>query len=309
MDIPVPPVFLYERDFNSYEVMDGQQRITAIKDFYDNGFALKGLETWPELNGRSYKGLPEKIKAGIDRRSITSIVLLKESTGSEEEASILRETVFERLNTGGIKLERQEIRNALYRGLFNDAVDALSRWDLFRTVWDLPLYVPQEIDTNRELVEDPFFSKMSDKEMILRFFALRHVEHYKGGMQAFLDLYMRKAMKFQPEGVDFLHDLYMDTLILADGLYGDLLFRAFSPEADEWDGKPHKAFYDAVMIGLQPFLRYRNLLYAQRETIITATEMLFSRYPLGTFTGRGNTKSDIQERISLFSNMIREAIA
>ena len=72
MNIPVPPVFLYERDYNSYEVMDGQQRITAIRDFYANTFKLRGLETWPELNGRSYATLPEKIRAGIDRRSITS---------------------------------------------------------------------------------------------------------------------------------------------------------------------------------------------------------------------------------------------
>lgn len=69
MNIPVPPVFLYERDYNSYEVMDGQQRITAIRDFYANAFKLRGLETWPELNGRTYATLPEKIRAGIDRRS------------------------------------------------------------------------------------------------------------------------------------------------------------------------------------------------------------------------------------------------
>jgi Protein of unknown function DUF262 len=65
MNIPVPPVFLYERDFNSYEVMDGQQRITAIRDFYANTFKLRGLETWPELNGRSYTTLPEKFGRGL----------------------------------------------------------------------------------------------------------------------------------------------------------------------------------------------------------------------------------------------------
>ena len=81
MNIPVPPVFLYEKEYNCYEVMDGQQRITTIRDFYANGFKLKGLEIWPELNNRSYNTLPEKIKAGIDRRSITSIVLLKEFYG------------------------------------------------------------------------------------------------------------------------------------------------------------------------------------------------------------------------------------
>ncbi len=54
MNIPVPPVFLYERDFNAYEVIDGQQRITALRDFYANTFKLRGIERWPELNGRTY---------------------------------------------------------------------------------------------------------------------------------------------------------------------------------------------------------------------------------------------------------------
>ena len=54
INIPVPPIILYEREYNSYEVMDGQQRITAIKDFYSNNLELTGLELWPELNGRTY---------------------------------------------------------------------------------------------------------------------------------------------------------------------------------------------------------------------------------------------------------------
>ncbi|MHC5675990.1 DUF262 domain-containing protein [Nostoc sp.] len=34
INIPVPPIVLYEKEFNFYEVMDGQQRITALRDFY-----------------------------------------------------------------------------------------------------------------------------------------------------------------------------------------------------------------------------------------------------------------------------------
>src|SRR6266571_3164906 len=40
MNIPVPPLFVYETQFNTYEVMDGQQRINAIKSFYDNEIVL-----------------------------------------------------------------------------------------------------------------------------------------------------------------------------------------------------------------------------------------------------------------------------
>ena len=54
MNVPVPPCFLFESEFARYEVMDGQQRITTIRDFYENNFKLKGLEQWPELNGRQY---------------------------------------------------------------------------------------------------------------------------------------------------------------------------------------------------------------------------------------------------------------
>jgi len=44
MNVPVPPLFVYEADLAKYEVMDGQQRITALLDFYTNKLELQGLE-------------------------------------------------------------------------------------------------------------------------------------------------------------------------------------------------------------------------------------------------------------------------
>lgn len=76
MNVPVPPVFLYECDLARYEVMDGKQRLTALKEFYEDKFALKGLEYWPELEGRTYSKLPGKVRDGIDRRYISSIFLV-----------------------------------------------------------------------------------------------------------------------------------------------------------------------------------------------------------------------------------------
>lgn len=308
MNIPVPPVFLYERDYNSYEVMDGQQRITAIRDFYANSIKLRGLETWPELNGRSYATLPEKIRAGIDRRSITSIVLLKESTESEEEASLLRETVFDRLNTGGIKLERQEIRNALYRGAFNDMLHEVTRTDDFREVWGLPRWVEGEIETNPSLISDPFFAKMADAEVVLRFFALRHADHYRRGMQGFLDIYMRRATKFPEDDVLQLKDLYQRTLHLAREIYSDLIFRPYLPERETWDSKPHRAFQDAVMIGLSERLTDELTLKQKSFDVIERTKTLFETHRDGTFTGRGNTKQDVKDRIDLYRRMLSEIL-
>src|SRR5580698_9935907 len=127
MNVPVPPLFVYESDLAKYEVMDGQQRITAVLDFYTNRLRLTGLEQWPELNGRIYSDLPTEIRKGLDRRSISYIVLLKESATTSEEEALLRQQVFERLNTGGVQLSHQEIRNSLYQGKFNDLLLNLAR--------------------------------------------------------------------------------------------------------------------------------------------------------------------------------------
>lgn len=305
INVPVPPIFLYEKDFNSYEVMDGQQRIAAIKDFYDNKYALSGLQHWPELNGRYYHNLPSLVKSGIDRRSISSIVMLKESAPQDEEALLLRQIVFERLNTGGIKLERQEIRNALYQGAFNDLIIRLSRHPVIRTAWGLPLYHRDEIKKgDPKLLEDPFFQKMEDAEIILRFFALRNVENYRKGMQGFLDIYMMGASQFNSSDVRQLEDVFHRTADLAFSIYEDNLFRPYDIRKNSWAKNPQKAFYDAVMVGLSNNLEKTEYLIKRKEKILQQTIVLFQHHPSGTFTGRGNTKSDIQNRISLFSEMI-----
>jgi hypothetical protein len=91
--------------------MDGQQRITAIQDFYENKLSLTGLELWPELNGRTYNQLPQKIRAGIDRRSISSTVIIAESTSDPEEALFLKQKTLSVL-TGGVDLSSyRQVRN------------------------------------------------------------------------------------------------------------------------------------------------------------------------------------------------------
>ena len=74
MNIPVPPIFIYETDFNRYQVMDGLQRITAIMDFYKDCYELEELTQWPELNGKKYSQLPRKVKEGIDTGKYRCIV-------------------------------------------------------------------------------------------------------------------------------------------------------------------------------------------------------------------------------------------
>lgn len=298
INIPVPPIFLYERAFNSYEVMDGQQRVTAIADFYKNRFKLKGLDLWPELNGLTYLELPNKIRAGLDRRSISSIVLLKESAPEEEDAILLRQLVFERLNTGGVKLERQEIRNSLSHGLFNDLLHELARDDLFRKIWGLPKFEPEEFtDHKRPIYEISFFKTMEDIEVVLRFFALRHMQQFRYGIQGFLDLYMIRSKDFDKEDISYLAELYRSTLACAYSIYGDNVFRIHE------NGKATKGMYDAVMVPLSEFAPHFEKLVVHRDEIARCSMEIIDKAGASAFTGRASTRKDVENRMRLFRDL------
>lgn len=96
INIPVPPIFMYEIEFGRYEVMDGLQRISTIIDFYSDLYELEGLTEWPELNGKKYSELPQKIKEGIDRRQLSMVSLLKESAKTQLQEQKMKRMVFER---------------------------------------------------------------------------------------------------------------------------------------------------------------------------------------------------------------------
>jgi hypothetical protein len=309
MNLPVPPLFLYERDFNRFEVMDGQQRITALAEYYDNSFALTGLESWPELNGRKYKALPPKIRDGLDRRSITSVVMLKESAPDEESAMLLKRIVFERLNTGGVKLGRQEIRNSLFQGPLNNTLLSLSELPDFRKAWGIPT-VSRLSDGSPplELMQNGMYSRMEDAELVLRFLALRHAKHLQGGMQGFLDRYMIRARVFTADDLSFLEGLFRRTISLCTDVYEGHVFRPFNPSTASWEKRPQKAFADCVMVGLSRHLPNEAVIRSRKSAVLDGTKQLFRDHSRTTFTGAANTRADVQNRIRLFRSMVTAVV-
>jgi len=309
MNVPVPPLFVFESDYAKYEVMDGQQRISAIKDFYSNKLRLQGLEQWPELNGRIYDTLPSEIRKGIDRRSVSYFVLLKESAVSSEEEMLLRQQVFERLNTGGVRLSNQEIRNSIYHGKFNQLLLDVVKSNIFRAAWGIPAYSSEE-DTNPsdKLLAVPLYAQMRDVEIALRFFALRHADQYRRGMAGFLDLYSVRSRSFTDADMEFLKNLFNETLALAHQVFEDNLFRPWDTDRKQWSSRPQVAFADSVMVGFSRHLSDKALLSNRRLRIQEATKLLYETNEPGTFTGQRNTKKDVQQRITLFDEMLSQVL-
>ncbi|TRT62470.1 MAG: DUF262 domain-containing protein [Microcystis aeruginosa Ma_QC_C_20070703_M131] len=314
MNIPVPPLILYETSYNSYQVMDGQQRITAIENFYNNKLKLTGLDIWPELEGRTYESLPAKIKDGINRRAISTIVVITESLSDTEEALSLKQLVFERLNTGGVSLSRQEIRNCIYSGKFNELLLKLSENTIFAKAWDIPIY------NQEKLKENGFYKKMEDVELILRFFALRDIDQYTGNLSKYLDNYMmKKSLNFSDENIQEFEQVFNQTIELVSNIYQDQLFKPFDSKTKTHKSKAYKVYYDAVMISFSNHLSDYQELITRKSAIIQETISLFTqdsqgithqdkKLKKGLFTGEGDSKDDFKARIQIFDSLIQRVL-
>lgn len=304
INIPVPPIILYEVSYKCYQVIDGHQRISAIRNFYEGKLILEGFEIWPELNGLTYHELPPQIREGIDNGSISSIVMIPESGPDNEKSLLLKQKAFERFNYDRLALSNQEVRNCLYQGPFNGLLLELSAHEIFKQAWGIPLDPDPE-----NLTPNTLYDKMEDLELVLRFFALRHVEQFTNGMKDFLDLYMIKSLEFTTEDIEVLKRLFLAVLNLGFTIYEAVLFKPFDVQKNEWETTPNKDYYDAVMVGLSRHLENAQLLTERKAFVIEATQALFNRPEAGLLTGKGKSKADIQKRITLVDEMLAQVIA
>lgn len=308
MNIPIPPIFLYEYEFSKYEVMDGLQRLTAIKEFYDDKFSLEGLEYWKELNGKKYSELPQEIKSGIDRRYLSSLILLKETANSKTKADEMKQLVFERINSGGVKLEYQESRNALHSGNFNDLVITLSRNEYFCKIFDIPI---SEEETE-ELANNTMYKTMADVEMVVRFFAMRYLDEYEGiSLKVFFDKFTDSANKLPQSVLDDYQHVFEQTIKLVYDIYGEQAFCLYKQVSgkQQWylTRNPKKTIYDPVMTVLSQKLDYADTFNNNKDKVMAATIELMKNQP-ELFNGRKGTKSDIAKRIDAFDAMFNKFI-
>ncbi|MPQ76166.1 DUF262 domain-containing protein [Hydrogenovibrio sp. JE_KL2] len=179
LNIPVPFIYIsqdvdvdeeVENDISRYSVIDGQQRLTAIYEFFKNKYALDGLDVLRELNGSFYKDLPSFLIRRLEERTIRCLRIDSTLDGQ------VKYDIFERLNSGSVKLEAQELRNAVCRGPFKDLIKKLAKSDDFVALANL--------DPEGKRVE-----KMEDEELVVRYFALSFengYQSYKGGFKKFL---------------------------------------------------------------------------------------------------------------------------
>ncbi|NOT32994.1 MAG: DUF262 domain-containing protein [Candidatus Eisenbacteria bacterium] len=210
LGLPVPGIFLVKEQSGRLLVLDGHQRLFTLHSYYQGvihaeEYRLQGVQE--RFAGKRYKDLDTEDRRRLDD-SIIHATVVRQDEPSEDQSSIY--VIFERLNTGGVNLQPQEIRVALYHGELVGVLRHLNDHEPWRQLYG-----------RRS-------SRLKDLEMILRFFALYfHSAKYASPMKDFLNRYMaaNRHLARQPENV--LESVFMRTI---DTIQAGLGQRAFRPK-------------------------------------------------------------------------------
>ena len=247
LNVPLPLVYTAETDDEEEVVIDGQQRLRTFFGFMSNRFpgndkkfALSGLKIKTELNNKTFEELDKNIKSALRKYNIQ---IIKISHDSDPEVKF---EIFERLNSGAVKLNAQELRNCVYRGSTNDVINELSENEKFSKL----IGVSQK-------------SRMKDAELVLRYisFLRKTYLNYNGGMKNFLNNYMIEDREINQKTKDEISQKFKDAVDLAFSVFGDHAFRRFSKghidnPNGEWERTLNRAVYDIVMWSFSIFPKH-----------------------------------------------------
>ena len=209
LDIPLPPFYLKRDEENALIMVDGLQRTACLRDFFAGEFELEGLEMLRNLNGCDIKKLqleyPQYL-ARLEDKQIHAYIM------SPTVKMEIVYDIFERINTGGTKLERQEIRNCIYIGKSTKLLKDIASSKVFIDSIDKGI-LP---------------TRMKDREAVLRClaFVLRDYKtEYIGSMDEFLNGTMRMLNKKTDAEIETIRETALKVYGMALELYGRYNFR------------------------------------------------------------------------------------
>jgi hypothetical protein len=217
----------------------------------------------------------------------------------------IRRFIFDRLNTGGTKLNPQEIRNALNPGVLNKVIIDLTRNPLFTKIFDIPKYSesdPSEYYEHPERQKNSLYSTMGDCQLVLRYFALIDPRNIRGSMKSMLDRAME--MDINAERGEELKTEYLERLSFLDRIFEGLPFRL--PADHKGRIRISAAIYDASMIAANKLWEHHQAIARDAEGVrYRMNAALTDTERLNLLTGAGNTANAVRDRIALMRALLR----
>ncbi|HFR3976793.1 TPA: DUF262 domain-containing protein, partial [Streptococcus suis] len=206
LNIPLPAFYFDSSDKEKWLVIDGLQRLSTINEFVvKQSFSLTNLEFLKDLEGMKFDDLPYSLKSTIEETNFNAYLIRKNTPKN------VKYNIFKRINTGGMVLTSQEIRNALYQGQATQFLVRMSQNENFIKA------TANSIKTDR----------MLDREFCLRYIAFTKVPlaKYNNSIDDFLISAMELLNEVTDKQLDEYYDEFNRTMEVSYEIFGRYSFR------------------------------------------------------------------------------------
>lgn len=277
--IPIPPIFVAQKDDGKWDIVDGLQRVSTILqltgDLKDKDrLTLTTCKYVPSIEGRVWSTLPAEVQRIIKRSKITvNIILTENSAHSQYE-------VFQRLNTGGLHLSDQEIRNCLIimnDEKFYESINAFKNESIFN----------QAVRLTNDKFEEEF-----GMELILRYLIAKarivDFNQYKLHrilVRDFIDAETLNLINSEQFNLDAELGLLHETLGYLLRVFKENIFSKYNSERSVYDGKFSIQLFEALLPGFSA--NFEKLKGRQDEEIKKIVNDLTTQTEFIAATGRG----------------------
>jgi uncharacterized protein with ParB-like and HNH nuclease domain len=279
INVPIPVCYFAELEDGSCSVIDGQQRLTAIYRYMNNEFSLASLRIRNDLNGKMFSNLGVSDRRSIEHRSLRCILILKKS-----DPEILFD-VFDRLNVSSVKLNRQELRNSLYKGDLSQLIRELAENETFKKA-------RRAADLDK---------RMNDYELILRFFAFHfNGSNYQSDLAKFLDDYLRLGQKLSSERIEEHRQVFLKTIGNVYDVFESNSFRRYDCNRQVWNNSLNRAIYDVVMLSFSTLLSSHITSEEKNKILHVFKEMCENPEFQTAITSSPETITHIQSRLNIW---------
>lgn len=217
LKIPLPAFYFDASKEDEWIVIDGLQRLTAFQNYLvgnkqEDGSRkksnFKGMQYLTDFNGKTFDDLPRQYIRRIKESSIVAYTVIK---GTPDEVVF---NIFQRINTGGIQLNAQEIRQALYSGKGTDLIKELAERTEFK-------------EATQFAVKS---KRMLDREYALRFLSFTELDYkkeYKGNIDNFLIKGLKKANNFNEKDIARVTERFVKVMNVCQAVFGKYAFRKY----------------------------------------------------------------------------------
>lgn len=290
LELPIPSIFVIERESGVFELIDGLQRISSVIQFINpealglEKLVLDGCDLIPDLDNLTYDELPLTLRLRLKRTGIRTVIIKRQSS------QFLRYEMFKRLNTGGAKLSEQDIRNVNARMLGEKGSEF---YEFLTKCANHPSFA-----AGIELLPNSNVDTRGDEELVLRFFAAKNFrKKFKGSISDWLDSYMESILLtndiFDYESEWKLFTELFDVLNEKFGLHAFVKYRNGDPI-----GAVAPAYFEAVSMGCLASLEGLKSKSADKARTILAQTVESEAFRAVTGPG-ANSLPKLEKRIEI----------